>query len=1165
MQILTYRRRLALCTAATALLGGASALAQTISTSSAVEEIDEQETIILSPFTVEADEDTGYQATATLAGTRIRTDLKDVGSAIQVITKDFLRDTGARNAEDLLIYTTNTETGGPRGNFAGLGGGSGLDEGASLLRPNQNNRVRGLASADNTRDFFLSDIPWDSYNVGRVDLQRGPNSVLFGLGKPAGIINSSTNGASFRDGGEFETRLSSYGGYRASVDYNKVLLNDELAIRIDGLKESAKFRQQPAFSRDERVFGALRYDPSFLNQGSAHTSIKINYEDGKIESNRPRTLPPIDRITPFFNSGFNQQTYDPIAAQVDGVRSASSANYNPYLGDLFGGPMIFLTDPAAGTFADVLQQMQSDLARNGIGPNGSIDGSVGGLQYARMQGILDASGIAANLNLPFKNDFKQQLLSDASIFDFYNLLIDGPNKREFRDFNALNVSISQTFWDDRVGIEAAFYDESYSDAQHTLLNNWNTGLQVDVNTHFVDGSPNPNVGRPMLVTRSTYTSTGRSSDRETTRLTGFAELDFSDFMERDSWLTRLLGKHTFTGLYTEDSIDRRGADWANYALDQSYTTFINTASNIDPNREVQIVTYLGESLLGASSASGLQIGNLSGLAQFPTAVNVNVFDSNWNRPTNASAAGYVNPAAAWTSSSGTVMTQSENPANYEGWGARPFTLLDGRTSDIDELHRGGRKDRDRVTSQAIVWQGRLFDGLVVPMAGLRKDRAKAWTAQAPSAAGGYKDLNDPSFVLPDDPYNDVSGTSKTYSVVVHTPKSLREKTPWGSHVSFFYNKSENFEPAAGRIDPLGNPLAAPSGKTEDYGVVISTLNDRLSLKINWYETSAANATGQLGLSNWFIGAVESRAWVAAKRFEAGLNGATGPGFNYESQVDGVWQTTAADRALQQAHVSGVLSAFSPEMASAWGWTTADSKWQNSQWDPWSSGGFEPPGITATVDTVSKGEEFELYFRPTDSWNIAINASHTTAQRTNIANSLAEWVDERNLLWNGPVGDIRMWNGRGTNSIKNQWNSTFYRRYQLQQLLSGANVPELRPWRFNVISNYRFSGDRFKGVNVGGSFRWEDRVAIGYPSISTPDGDSFDLASPYWGPKDTHVDLWVGYDRKLTDKIKWRLQLNVRDVFASDTLIPITTQPDGTIAAARIPPETTWSVTNTFSF
>src|SRR5690606_13746337 len=138
-------------------LATASTRAQVVD--DALGEPDTDSTVVLSPFVVDATEDRGsYQATSTLAGTRIRTELKDVGSAISVVTSEFLKDTGATNNETLLQYTTNTEVGGLRGNFANTGGRSETTEGR--LRPHENTRVRGLARADNTRDFFLTDIPW---------------------------------------------------------------------------------------------------------------------------------------------------------------------------------------------------------------------------------------------------------------------------------------------------------------------------------------------------------------------------------------------------------------------------------------------------------------------------------------------------------------------------------------------------------------------------------------------------------------------------------------------------------------------------------------------------------------------------------------------------------------------------------------------------------------------------------------------------------------------------------------------------------------------------------------------------------------------------------------------------------------------------------------------
>ena len=39
----------------------------------------------------------------------------------------------------------------------------------------------GPAGTKFTHDFFLSDIPWDSYNIDRIDISRGPNAILFAV------------------------------------------------------------------------------------------------------------------------------------------------------------------------------------------------------------------------------------------------------------------------------------------------------------------------------------------------------------------------------------------------------------------------------------------------------------------------------------------------------------------------------------------------------------------------------------------------------------------------------------------------------------------------------------------------------------------------------------------------------------------------------------------------------------------------------------------------------------------------------------------------------------------------------------------------------------------------------------------------------------------------
>src|SRR5882724_706707 len=124
-----------------------------------------------------------------------------------------------------------SQVGGLGGNFAGNQAGyPSFSE--NTLSPQNNTRVRGLSAADNTRDYFLTDIPADFFNVGRVDLQRGPNSVLFGVGSPGGIINTSLNDAMFTNRYSTENRVDGHGSFRQSADLNYVLVPNQLALRL---------------------------------------------------------------------------------------------------------------------------------------------------------------------------------------------------------------------------------------------------------------------------------------------------------------------------------------------------------------------------------------------------------------------------------------------------------------------------------------------------------------------------------------------------------------------------------------------------------------------------------------------------------------------------------------------------------------------------------------------------------------------------------------------------------------------------------------------------------------------------------------------------------------------------------------------------------------------
>ncbi len=79
----------------------------------------DDEVIVLSPFMVEASTDNGYRASNTLAGTRLRTELSDIGSSISVVTNQSMNDTRTTHNSATQTDTATTDTEGTNGNVSG--------------------------------------------------------------------------------------------------------------------------------------------------------------------------------------------------------------------------------------------------------------------------------------------------------------------------------------------------------------------------------------------------------------------------------------------------------------------------------------------------------------------------------------------------------------------------------------------------------------------------------------------------------------------------------------------------------------------------------------------------------------------------------------------------------------------------------------------------------------------------------------------------------------------------------------------------------------------------------------------------------------------------------------------------------------------------------------
>ena len=1259
---------------ATLLLAVNSALAQTVPPSSAASSEPppkqpapvskapaatpppEEEIVVLSPFEVTGQQSNGYLEDSTLAGNRLNTRLRDVGSAISVYNAQMLQDIAATNNETLLQYTTNAEVGNIYGNMANVGSGQVLEEKNNHLTPQSNTRIRGLASADNTMDFFLTDIPWDSYNISRIDMQRGPNAILFGLGSPAGIINAGTNTAELKKTkGKVEVRFASFGTVRGTLDYNQVLIPQELAVRVDLLNSHEKFQQEPAFQKDRRVFGALRYEPGFLKKGNAQTILRANFEKGEIRSRRPRVLPPGDSISQWFYTGqspgftstgaprmynnLNKQGFDQrglhnnqFATFGDPSRGAfpsglpngqPSPVYQPWLGgqfaaNYFGSPLaIYESDSGTPRYF----QMAPNTPR-GLNTSGGIDGNIGGIPgNSTASSITTYRDWTRKTNQPgaFLGYQKNLLIHDPSIFDFYNNLIDGPNKKEWHNFERYNVNLAQTFFDQNVGIELAHDQQRYDNGQIQAFQDKGATLFVDVIQTFVDGSTNPNFGRPFIGEPLNNNRTNKIK-RDSDRVTAFVKYPFEE-RHPDSLIARILGTHTLTGFYNRDRRTQDARSFARFGVDRGYRDLnllgANPLSNSNFDENVRMIfpaIYLGPSIYDRTSAAGANIPRSMHEITAPSGT-VRVFDSTWAPPAGVTPNQFWENTLYPVGNSARNSTQSENPANYRGWVNAPINVLDSEKGHRDALTTGATLTQVKIESAAAVYNASFFNGSVVAMYGFREDYVKtnrfngfrlpnenpiippaAFAAQGGPANLTPFDVPIPTepwwpqqysrgYLLPEKPLKTEHMQAHTWSVVAHLTE-LFPRNPLPLEASVFYNKSENSAPVAGRVGLFGEDLGPPEGDTTEVGFMLATKDRKYSLRFNTYKTVLTNSSSTAGFGGTFMIRTLFTNFhrmrnvyafrIDGNRFD--LSGSRGNDplpnrWTWEPRAD----QTPTQAAEEQARAIAAWDAFIAQVPAEF--LRAFNLDYGRVYD-YGLDSRDPVGLTLTEDSVSEGYEMEFIASPVRGLRMSFNASKQEAKRSNQGN--ATWNQMVNFINAGMATDaglMRSGSGANSSTARLDWNSNFNAPWQTVKLQEGGAVSEMRKWRANVVVNYDFQQSFLKGFNVGGGYRWQDKAVIGWepmyldvngnphpnPSASTGVIGKMNFNKPYYAPAESDVDLWIGYKRALTRKISFRTQLNVRNVGRGDYLIPITTQPDGTPAGVRIGPPQVWTLTNTFEF
>src|SRR5262245_3872151 len=194
--------------------------AQTAPASSAPDS--KYETVLLNPFEVSTDKDTGYVAGSSLAGGRAETPLKITPASISVMTREFMDDLNILNLESAVAWTLSVMPGNERQNETPFGSFQ------------FNFRNTGGSQNYPTRNYFLFYANSDTYNTERFEFARGPNSLLFGDAALGGVSTNFTKQARFNlKRHEFRLQADSDGGWRTSLDTQWG--NRLLGIRVNGL------------------------------------------------------------------------------------------------------------------------------------------------------------------------------------------------------------------------------------------------------------------------------------------------------------------------------------------------------------------------------------------------------------------------------------------------------------------------------------------------------------------------------------------------------------------------------------------------------------------------------------------------------------------------------------------------------------------------------------------------------------------------------------------------------------------------------------------------------------------------------------------------------------------------------------------------------------------
>ena len=181
--------------------------------------------ISLSPFEVTTAQDEGYRSGNSASGNKISTAIRETPQSIQIVNQSFMDDLQARSVADALVYT------------------SGLTEG-------QNSRgdrfeIRGFTTGIPFKNGFRDSgrAPRDNANFDRIEVAKGPASVIFSRTSAGGAVNILTKLPQPRRAVELGATWGGFDFHRATLDATGPLAGDKLLYRLNvAWQDSGSFR-----------------------------------------------------------------------------------------------------------------------------------------------------------------------------------------------------------------------------------------------------------------------------------------------------------------------------------------------------------------------------------------------------------------------------------------------------------------------------------------------------------------------------------------------------------------------------------------------------------------------------------------------------------------------------------------------------------------------------------------------------------------------------------------------------------------------------------------------------------------------------------------------------------------------------------------------------------